>query len=230
MMKTVIFLGLAWMAALSSPAWAADLRTITMSGHGEMKAAPDQAQVNAGVTSGAPTAAAALTANTALMKGVFDALRKMGVPERAIQTVNFSVSPQYTGGANNERPRLTGYQVNNEVSVRLDDVSKLGAALDALVSAGANQMNGINFSIREPAPLLEKARAAAVADARTRAETYAKAAGVSLGPVQSISEGGGSEPPRPMYRVMAMAADRSVPVAAGEQSVTADVSVVWEIH
>src|SRR5262245_26748382 len=201
-MKNPIFLGLALMAALSTPVWAADLRTITMSGHGEMKAVPDQVQINAGVTSSAATAAAALSANTVRMKGVFDTLRKMGVPERAIQTINFSVSPQYTGGANNERPRLTGYQVNNEVSVRLDDVSKLGAALDALVTAGANQMNGINFSIREPAPLLEKARAAAVADARARAETYAKAAGVSLGPIQSINEGG-AEPPRPMYRSMA---------------------------
>lgn len=228
-MKTPLFLGLALIAALSTPAWAAELRTITMSGHGEMRAVPDQVQVNAGVTSSAPTAAAALTANTARMKGVFDTLRKMGVPERAIQTINFSVSPQYTGGANNERPRLTGYQVNNEVSVRLDDVSKLGAALDALVIAGANQMNGINFSIREPAPLLEKARAAAVADARARAETYSKAAGVTLGPVQSIHEAG-AEPPRPMYKVMAMSAERSIPVAAGEESVTADVSIVWEIR
>jgi len=230
-MKKAVFLGLALTGLLAAaPALAETARTISMTGRGEMKAVPDQVQVNAGVTSSAATAAAALSANTAHMKGVFDTLRKMGVPERAIQTINFSVSPQYTGGANNERPRLTGYQVTNEVSVRLDDVSKLGAALDALVTAGANQMNGINFSIREPAPLLEKARAAAVADARTRAETYAKAAGVSLGPVQSISEGSGSEPPRPMYRAMAMTADRSVPVAAGEQSVTADVSVVWEIH
>jgi uncharacterized protein YggE len=229
-MQKAVFLALALTGLLAAaPALAQTARTISMTGHGEMKAAPDQVQVNAGVTSSAATAAAALTANTARMKGVFDALRKMGVPERAIQTINFSVSPQYTGGANNERPRLTGYQVNNEVSVRLDDVSKLGAALDALVTAGANQMNGINFSIREPAPLLEKARAAAVADARARAETYAKAAGVTLGPVQSISEGG-SEPPRPMYKVMAMAAERSVPVAAGEESVTADISVVWEIR
>ncbi len=229
-MKKAVFLTLALTGLLAAaPVWAADLRTISMTGHGEMRAVPDQVQINAGVTSSAATAAAALAANTARMKGVFDTLRKMGVPERAIQTINFSVSPQYTGGANNERPRLTGYQVNNEVSVRLDDVSKLGAALDALVTAGANQMNGINFSIREPAPLLEKARAAAVADARARAETYAKAAGVTLGPVQSINEGG-AEPPRPMYKVMAMSADRSVPVAAGEESVTADVSIVWEIR
>jgi uncharacterized protein len=215
---------------LASPALAAETRTIAMPGHGEVKAAPDQVQITAGVMTSAPTAAQALTANTARMKGVFGALEKMGVPARNIQTTNFSVSPQYTGGNNNERPRLSGYQVHNNVSVRLDDVAKLGAALDALVTAGANQMNGINFSIRDPAPMLARARAEAIADARLRAETYAKAAGVTLGPMQSINEGGAVMPPRPMYRAMAMQADSSVPVAAGEESVAADVSVVWEIR
>ncbi len=214
---------------LAGPALAAELRTIAMPGHGEVKGAPDQVQISAGVMTSAPTAAQALTANTARMKGVFGALEKMGVPARNIQTTNFSVSPQYTGGNNNERPRLTGYQVNNNVSVRLDDVAKLGAALDALVTAGANQMNGINWSIRDPQPLLAKARAEAIADAKLRAETYARAAGVTLGPIQSINEGGTVEPPRPMYRAMAMAAE-SVVVAAGEESVAADVSVVWEIR
>jgi uncharacterized protein YggE len=213
----------------AGPALAADLRTISMAGHGVVKGAPDQVQVNAGVSTSAPTAAQALTANTARMRTVFAALEKMGVPAKNIQTINFSVSPQYTGGTNNERPRLTGYQVSNDVSVRLDDVAKLGAALDALVTAGANQMNGINFSIRDPDPLLTKARAEAIADAKLRAETYARAAGVTLGAIQSINEGG-VEPPRPMYKAMAMRADSSVPVAVGEESVTADVSVVWEIR
>jgi uncharacterized protein YggE len=216
-------------ALIISPALAQASHTLTMGGHGEVKTAPDMVSVNAGVTTSAATAAAALNANTAHMKGVFAALEKLGVPEKNIQTVNFSVSPQYTNAANNERPRLDGYQVNNEVSVRLDDVSKLGAALDALVSAGANQMNGIAFAIRDPAPLLDKARAAAVVDARMRAETYARAAGVTLGPILSLSEGG-NDAPRPMFKVMAMAAPRGVPVAAGEESVSADVSIVWEIH
>jgi uncharacterized protein YggE len=163
------------------------------------------------------------------MKGVFAALEKMGVPQKNIQTVNFSVSPQYTNGGNNEPPRLTGYQINNEVSVRLEDVDRLGMALDALVSSGANQMNGVNFSIRDSAPVLEKARADAITDARVRAETYAKAAGVTLGPVLSISEGGGEVRPLRMAAPM-MFASKSVPVAAGEQSVMADVTVVWEIH
>lgn len=229
-MKTTLPALVAAALLLSAPAWAADPRLISMNGHGEVKGAPDQVQITAGVMTSAPTAAQALSANTARMKGVFSALEKMGVPARNIQTTNFSISPQYTGGNNNERPRLTGYQVNNNVSVRLDDVTRLGSALDALVTAGANQMNGINWSIREPAPLLAKARAEAIADARLRAETYAKAAGVTLGPIQSISESGAVMPPRPMYRVMAMQADSAVPVAAGEESVAADVSVTWEIR
>jgi uncharacterized protein YggE len=229
-MKNRFFVALA-LAALLVPAAAsaADLRTIAMGGHGEVKAAPDQVQVNAGVTTSAATAAAALAANTQRMKTVFAALEKMGVAQKDIQTVNFSVSPQYTNGANNEAQRLTGYQVRNEVSVRLDDVAKLGAALDALVGAGANQMNGINFSIRDNGAMLQKAREAAIADAKERAETYARAAGVTLGPIQSIGEGGGSGPV-PMFKPMRMMAAAPVPVAAGEESVTADVSVVWEIR
>mgnify|MGYP001551932596 FL=1 len=225
-MKAMIFAAL---LAVLSPALAAAPRTLSMSGHGEVQAAPDQAQVTAGVTTAAPTAAAALSANTARMKTVFAALEKIGVPEKNIQTVNFSVSPQYTNGADNQPPRLTGYQVSNDVALRLDDVSRLGAALDALVGAGANQMNAISFSIRDPAPLLDKARADAVANARARAQTYARAAGVTLGPILSIAEGGG-DAPRPLYKAVMMSAARAVPVAAGEESVTADVAMVWEIQ
>jgi uncharacterized protein len=218
-----------WLAcALNLPAFAADPHTITMTGHGEIKAVPDIAIVNAGVTTSAPTAGAALSANSTRMNQVFDALKKLGIPDRNIQTADFSVSPQYTNGDSNNSRRLTGYQVNNEVRVRLTDVTRAGSALDTLAGAGANQMNGISFDIAMPAPLLEKARTQAVSDARARAQTYAQAAGVTLGPIISISEGGGEGQPRPLYRAMALAA--STPVAPGEQSVTADVTVVWEIH
>jgi uncharacterized protein len=192
--------------ALSLPALAADPHTITMNGHGDIKAVPDIATVNAGVTTNAPTAAAALAANSARMSQVFAALQKLGTPDRNIQTSGFSVSPQYTNGDNNNPRHLTGYQVNNDVSVRLEDVTRVGVALDTLVGAGANQMNGIGFDIANPTPLLEKARIQAVADARARAQIYAQAAGVSLGGIVSISEGGSEAGPRPMFRVMAMAA------------------------
>jgi|SRR5579859_2671591 len=227
-MKSRIFLGLALATAITLPAWAADSRTIAMTGHGETRGAPDMAQVTAGVSTVAPTAAQALSANSSHMKGVFAALIKLGVPEKNIQTSNFFVSPQYGNGDNNTPRPLTGYQVNNDVTVRLEDVGKLGGALDALVAAGANQINGVSFSIQNSAPLLEKARADAVADARARAQTYAKAAGVTLGPILSISEGGAEAPPRPMFRVAAIQAETRI--APGEQSVTADVTMVWEIH
>jgi len=228
-MKSPFFLSLALACTtLAVPALAADPHTIAMTGHGEIRSVPDLAQVTAGVATSAPSAAQALSANSARMKGVFAALEKLGVPQKNIQTTNFFVSPQYTNGDNNTPRRLTGYQVTNDVTARIEDVGKLGSALDALVASGANQINGVSFSIQNDAPLLEKARAQAIADARARAETYAKAAGVSLGPILSISEGGGPVPPRPMYRMAAMAADTQI--APGEQSVTADVSVVWEIH
>ncbi len=221
-------LSLALAALIALPAWAADPHTIAMTGHGEARGRPDIAQIQAGVTTIAPTAAAALAANNSRMNAVFAALKKLGVPDRNVQTSGFSVFPQYTDGNNNNLRRLNGYQVSNTVSVKLEDIGRTGPALDALVAAGANQMNGISFDIAKPEPLLDQARADAVADARHRAAVYAKAAGISLGSIQSISEHGASAPPRPMYR-MAMMAD-AAPVAPGEQTLSADVTMVWEIH
>jgi uncharacterized protein YggE len=203
-------------------------RVITMSGHGEARATPDTAILSAGVSAQAPTAAAALAANNSRMQAVIVALKKQGLPDKDIQTSNFSVSPQYASG-NGEAPRVTGYQANNQVEVRLEDVSKLGATLDALVAAGANQMNGVSFSIRNDAELLAQARAAAVAEARLKADIFSKAAGVGLGSILSIGENG-NEGPRPLFAAAPMMARaKSVPVSLGEQSVAADVTIVWEI-
>jgi uncharacterized protein YggE len=233
-MKTVLFTALMLAAGLA-PALAqtAANRTLTMSGQGEVRAAPDTVTLSAGVTSEAPTAAAALAANTARMQSVFAALKKLGLADKDMQTANFSVSPQMapqTANNNSQPPHVTGYQVSNQLQLRLDDVSRLGPAIDALVTAGANQMNGIDFAIKDSAPLLAEARADAVSDARAKAEIYAKAAGVSLGPILSIGENAG-QGPRPVYMALPMArAAKAVPVAAGEESITAEVSIVWEIH
>ena len=203
-------------------------RTITMSGHGEARATPDTAMLSAGVSAQAPTAAAALAANNSRMQAVIAALKKLGVPDKDIQTSNFSVSPQYANG-NGEAPRITGYQATNQVEVRLEDVSKLGVTLDALVTAGANQMNGVSFSIRDDAALLAQARAAAVAEARLKAETFPKAAGVGLGSILSIGESG-SEATAPVSMLpRRWRCAKAVPVALGEQSVGADVTIMWEI-
>jgi hypothetical protein len=228
-MKSPFLAALVLVAGLAPALGQTTPRTLTMTGQGDVRAAPDEVTLNAGVTAQAPTAAGALSANTQRMQGVFAALKKLGVADKDMQTSNFSVSPQMSDGGNNQAPRVTGYQVNNQIRVRLDDVSKLGAALDALVTAGANQMYGVDFAIKDTAPLLTQARGDAVADAKAKAETYAKAAGVALGPILSISENGGgyAPPPAPMRM---MVAAKAVPVAAGEESVNAQVSIVWEIH
>jgi uncharacterized protein YggE len=160
------------------------------------------------------------------MARMFSTLKAMGVPDRAIQTSQFSISPQYTDG-NTQPQRLTGYEVTNQVTVTLNNVDKLGTALDALAAAGANRMEGIQFSIRDSAALLTKARQAAVDDARTKAKTYAQAAGVTLGPILSISENG-NEAPRPVMMMARMS--KAVPIAAGEESLNASVTIVWEIR
>jgi uncharacterized protein YggE len=219
--------------ALSPTAAQADAaRTITVTGEGEVRGVPDQAQLSAGVTTVAVTANAALAENARKMTSVFAALSRIGVPQREMKTSNFSVSPQYPPyNQNNAGPqKIVGYQVSNQVDVTLDDVKTLGPALDALVAAGANQINAISFSIRDPQPLLAAAREQAVADAIGRAQTYAKAAGVTLGPILTIQEGG-ADVPRPVFfaaKVMA-GAPPPTPTAAGEQSVTANVSIVFEI-
>ncbi|HEY3638395.1 MAG TPA: SIMPL domain-containing protein [Rhizomicrobium sp.] len=205
-------------------------RTITVTGEGEAKAAPDQAQLSAGVVTTARKAADALAANTQAMNQVFAALNRLGIPDKSIQTSGFSVEPQYAGDRNgNPAQRITGYQVSNEVMVTVDDMGRLGAALDALVASGANSLGNMSFTIRDPKPLLAEARAAAMKDAIARAQTYATAAGLSLGPVLAVSEGG-TEMPRsfaPMAMKMAAAA---VPIASGENSLSASVSVTFEIR
>ncbi len=221
-------LGFAPARAQSEPA---AVRTLVVSGQGEARAVPDTVSVSAGVTTEAKTAAEALNANTRAMNNVFAELKRLGVPERAIQTSNFSVQPQYppynSNGPQEDR-RIIGYNVSNQVTVRLDDVAKLGTALDALVTSGANNMNGINFTVRDPATLLAQARRDAVADAMAKAKIFAAAAGVNLGRILSITEGG-SEAPQPMFRVMA-AAPSAVPVAPGETTISASVSITWEIQ
>jgi len=226
--KNTLFTALALIAGLA-PAWGQAGRSLSISGQGDVRAAPDTVTLSAGVTGEGPTAAGALSANAARMQSVFAALKEIGVGDKDIQTANFSVSPQMANG-NNQPPHVTAYQVSNQLQLRLDDVAKLGPALDALVTAGTNQMNGIDFAIKDPAPLLAQARADAVRDARAKAETYTKAAGVSLGPILSISVNGG-QGPRPVYMALPMVrAAKAVPVAAGEESITAEVSIVWEIR
>lgn len=212
-------------------------RTLSLTGQGEVKSAPDIAVISAGVVSEAKTAREALTQNNEAMAVVLQTIEAAGVAKKDIQTSSFSVQPKYkyskrSSTGEQEPPRITGYTVTNQVTVIARDLDELGPVLDAVVSSGVNQMNGLSFSIAEPAPLRNEARKIAVAEAKSRAELYAAAAGVSLGKILSISEAGGYRPPQPAYRRAALesAAADAVPIAQGQQSIKMQVNIVWEIE
>jgi hypothetical protein len=219
--------------ATASPALAQDAkmpRVISLSGQGEVRRAPDIAFVTTGVLSQGATAAQALTANTSAMNALFAALKDAGIADKDVQTSNFMVQPRYNF-QENKAPELVGYDVSNNVTVTVRKIADLGAILDKVVQAGSNQINGIGFEVSEPAAYLDEARKLATQDATRKAKIYAEAMGVSLGPVMSISEGVSFAPPMPMARgkVMMDAAAAPVPVAAGEQRLSVDVNITWEI-
>lgn len=205
-------------------------RIVSISGLGEVKSPPDMATISSGVVSEAVSAKDALAKNNAAMAGVIAALKNAGIKEEDIQTSGFSVSPKYP--AYPAAQRIVGYTVSNNVTAHVKNLKNLGPILDTLVQSGSNQISGITFGIDEPKKVLDEARKKAVADARAKAELYAEAAGVSLGRVVQIAEQTAITPPVPMMRmaVEAAAADASVPIAAGQQTVSATVSITYEIQ
>jgi uncharacterized protein YggE len=181
--------------------------------------------IRIGVSSQAKTARAASDANAKEMAVVLAAIKESGVADRDIQTTSLSLQPQYdpkqTGAA-----RLVGFQVNNQVMIKIRDIGRLSAVLDRAIAAGANEMSGIEFVVSEQAKLLDQARAAAVADARRKAELYANAAGMKVGRVMAIAEEGSVPPPR-LYQPMR--AGVAPAIAPGEQTLRAVVTVSYEL-
>jgi uncharacterized protein YggE len=199
---------------------------ITITGIGEIAAAPDMATVTLGVTTTAKTARAAMTENSGQLTEVLTTLKAAGIAPRDLQTSGLSLQPNWTNDPNGGVSRIEGYMAANQLAVRVRDLAALGTMLDAAIGDGANTLNGVQFAIGAPAALLDGAREAAVADARHRAEIFATAAGVTLGPVLLISEAQAGYDPQPKF---ARAAMDSVPVEGGELSVSASVTITWEL-
>ncbi|HXO70033.1 MAG TPA: SIMPL domain-containing protein, partial [Bradyrhizobium sp.] len=167
---------------LSVPALAEDapVATISVSGEAQMSVAPDLAQIDAGVSTEAKTAREASEANNTTMGKVLLALKGAGIDEKDFQTSRLSLQPQYAPNRNGPNA-IVGYQASNRVTIKLRDVTKVASTIDTLVGAGANNIGGINFMVSAASKLLDDAREQAIADARRKAEIYAKAAGVTLG-------------------------------------------------
>jgi uncharacterized protein len=199
---------------------------ISVTGEATVSVAPDLAQIDGGVTSDGKTAREASEANNAAMGKVLLALKGAGIEEKDYQTSRLSLQPQYAPNRTGSSP-ITGYRASNRVTIRLRDVTKVANVIDVLVSAGANDIGGINFTVSQPSKHLDEAREKAVADARRKAEIFAKAAGVTLGEPLSISEEGA---PAPMFRgKMAAPMAAGAPVAQGEETLSVTVGVSWAI-
>jgi uncharacterized protein len=199
---------------------------ISVIGEAHISVPPDLAQIDAGVTSEAKTAREASDANNAAMGKVLLALKGAGLDEKDYQTSRLSLQAQNTVPKPGAPSTITGYRASNRVTIRLRDVTKVASVIDTLVSAGANDIGGINFMVSQTSKLLDDAREQAVADARRKAEIYAKAAGVTLGAPLSISEGG---IPQPQQLFRFGAAKTSAPIAQGEETLSVSVGMTWAI-
>lgn len=202
---------------------------LTMSGTGSVAIRPDMATVSIGVEVTGPTADRALRANSAQMNKVLEVLRGFGLEEADIRTQNLGLNPRFRSrqNNNNEALQIIGFVVSNTLNVRVRDLPKLGAILDGVVQSGANRIFSIRFDVSDPNVALDRARAAAVVDARHKAEIYAQAAGVAIGPLLSLSEGGGAVP-QYRERASALAMD-AVPVAEAEVEISATVVLRFAI-
>ena len=213
---------------LAAPALAEDtpVAAISVTGEATLSAPPDRAEIDGGVSTEAKTAREASETNNAAMGKVLLALKGAGIEEQDFQTSRLSLQPQYA--PNRSGPNaVAGYRAANRVTVKLRDVTKVAATIDLLVAAGANELGGISFMVSSASKLLDDAREQAIADARRKAEIYAKAAGVTLGSPVSISEAGSQVAPQ--FRRMAAGVAASAPVATGEETLHVTVSVSWAI-
>lgn len=201
--------------------------TITVNGEGQVSARPDMATVTLGVETVGASANTALAENTAATAKMLDTLKSAGIAAKDMQTSDLTLGPRWEQPQQGEA-KVVGFVASNNVTVTVRDLNKLGSVLDAVVQNGANTFQGLRFGLADPKPNADAARKAAVADAMARAHLYAEAAGVKLGPVQSLTESFTGQSPRPMMR-MAADSGAGVPLAEGEVSVNANVTVVFRL-
>ena len=216
---------------LAAPALADDVppAAISVTGEATLSVAPDQAEIEAGVTSEAKTAREVSEANNAAMGKVLLALKAAGIEQKDIQTTRFSLQPVYAPPQPNTEPKLIGFSVSNQFQVTIRQIGNVGDILDQLIAAGATDIGSVEFLHSNTSKALDQARTAAVADAKRKAELYAQAAGLTLGGVGWITEDPGYTPPMPFAAMRAAPAMVATPIAAGEDTLRVRVTVGFDI-
>ncbi len=236
----ITIMGLSPMPLISQPGIAAEIivPTIALNGTGKALGAPDMAMLSLGVLRQAKTANEAMKKNNSAMAKILAALKNAGIAEEDLRTTNFSIRPQYkrykkTSSSRNRLPEIIGYTVSNQMSVKINDLKKLGEIIDMTVKLGVNTGGNIQFLNKNPAPFISKARQKAMENAIAKAKTLTNAAGAKLGKILTITEN--SFIPRP-YRVQAQQSlgapsmKAAVPIASGQNVYSVTVQVSWEIQ
>ena len=217
-----------WTTSVAGAAGAIDLPQITVTGEGTVSVAPDSANLRAGVITDAKTAQDAGSVNAAAMSAVMTVIKDAGIAAKDVQTFRYAIRPVYDGGRP-VRERIIGFQASNSVIVTIRELDKIGSLIDRLVGAGANDMGGVEFTVSDGSKALDAARSEAIADARRKAEVFAKAAGVKIGAPLTITEqSSGLARPYPVM-MRASGAPPETPIASGEQSLHVTVAVSFEL-
>ena len=225
---------------------------LSLTAEGQSRRTPDLAIFSAGVVTQAPTAAQAIRENSSRMDAVIAALKRAGIADRDIQTSSINLNPRFSNPERDaqirarelrqpyippeppEAPRIIGYEARNTVQVRVRNLANMGRVIDTLVAVGANEVNGPNFTVAEQQADIDEARVEAVTRGRQRAELYARAAGMRVARILSISEGGGNYPVQRDIIVTGMAVGAPpppppTPVAPGELTLAVNVSMQFEL-
>ena len=200
--------------------------TVRATGEATVTATPDEARINIGVVNQAPTAQEAGAENARRADAVMTRIRAVLGSAGEVKTINYSISPDYEYKPNST-PTITGYTANNTVQVRIDDLKDVGRVIDAVTQTGANEINGIEFTLKDDRAVRARALHEAAEQAKTNAEAIATALGLRVTGVYSAESGAAVMPPRPMFAMqMAKAA---TPVAPGTIDVHATVTVTLEV-
>ncbi|HEX6537218.1 MAG TPA: SIMPL domain-containing protein [Gemmatimonadaceae bacterium] len=204
---------------------------VVTSGQGEARVTPDRARIFIGVQTRAATAAEAAADNARKQSAVIDALKKKGIADAQISTVNYNVYPEqvYRPDQGDSTPRIVGYNVTNTVRVEVRKIDQIGSLLDAVLAQGANTINSLEFYASNEDEARRAALATAVQRARGDAEALARGAGGTLGELLELSSAPVSPPPMPYFSMAKgdRAAGAATPINPGEQTFTVTVMARW---
>lgn len=206
--------------------------TISISGEGKVNAKPDVAQLSLGVITEGKTVQEAQKANTDKMNAITDAVKKMDIADKDLQTANYSISPKYD--YTNGRQTIVGYIVSQNLDVKVRSMDRVGDVLAKAGELGANNVGGVQFTLDDPKSLEQQARLEAIEDARRKAEELGKQLGLTIVKVVTFSETGSPQPPvYPLAKAMEMDAAQNVPaprIEAGSLDVMSNVLVTFEVR